>query len=106
MAQGGLPRTLASLPHMATELRVEAHTLHWFFPPNVRNTVQDLEREQSNPHLLEALRLALPGLSRIVITFDAAAHARPEDSLRADPAFQRLLQETGGEIQEAKRVEG
>ncbi len=102
-AQGGLPRTLASLPHMATELKVEAHTLHWFFPPNVRNTVQDLEREQSNPHLLEALRLVLPGVSRISITFDAESHARPEDSLRADPAFQRLLQETGGEIVEARR---
>jgi len=104
-AQGGLPRTLASLPHMATELRVENQTLHWFFPPNVRNTVQDLEREQSNPHLLAALRQVLPGLSRIAITFDAERHARPEDSLRADPAFQRLLQETGGEILEARRTE-
>jgi DNA polymerase III subunit gamma/tau len=104
-AQGGLPRTLASLPHMATELRFDNHTLHWFFPPNVRNTVQDLEREQSNPHLLEALRLVLPSVSRIVITFDAEAHVRPEDSLRADPAFQRLLQETGGEILETKRIE-
>jgi DNA polymerase-3 subunit gamma/tau len=90
---------------MATELRFENHTLHWFFPPNVRNTVQDLEREQSNPHLLEALRVVLPGLSRIAITFDAEAHVRPEDSLRADPAFQRLLQETGGELLETKRIE-
>lgn len=105
LAQGGLPRTLASLPHMATELRVENHVLHWFFPPNVRNTVQDLEREQSNPHLLEALRQILPGLTRIAITFDAGAHAKPEDALRADPIFQRLLQETGGEIVEARRAE-
>jgi DNA polymerase-3 subunit gamma/tau len=105
-AQGGLPRTLASLPHMATELRLEGHTLHWFFPPNVRNTVQDLEREQANPHLLEALRTVLPGIARISITFDAEAHARPEDSLRADPAFQRLLQETGGEIVETRRMDG
>ena len=90
---------------MATELRFENHTLHWFFPPNVRNTVQDLEREQANPHLLEALRQVLPGLTRIAITFDAESHARPEDSLRADPAFQRLLQETGGEIVEARRAE-
>jgi DNA polymerase-3 subunit gamma/tau len=105
-APGGLPRTLASLPHMATELKWESHTLKWFFPPNVRNTVQDLEREQSNPHLLEALRQALPGLSRISITFDAESHARPEDSLRMDPTFQRLLQETGGEIVEARRVDG
>lgn len=105
-AQGGLPRTLASLPHMATELKVEGHTLHWFFPPNVRNTVQDLEREQSNPHLLEALRRVLPGISRIGITFEAESHARPEDALRADPAFQRLLRETGGEILETRRADG
>jgi DNA polymerase-3 subunit gamma/tau len=105
-AQGGLPRTLASLPHMATELKVESHTLRWFFPTNVRNTVQDLEREQSNPHLLEALRQVLPGISRISITFEAESHARPEDSLRMDPVFQRLLQETGGEIVEAHRVDG
>lgn len=105
-AQGGLPRTLASLPHMATELKVEGHTLHWFFPPNVRNTVQDLEREQSNPHLLEALHQVLPAVSRITITFDAETHARPEDSLRSDPAFQRLLRETGGEVVEARRTDG
>lgn len=105
-SQGGLPRTLASLPHMATELKVEGHTLHWFFPPNVRNTVQDLEREQSNPHLLEALRHVLPGVSRIGITFEAESHARPEDTLRADPAFQRLLRETGGEIVETRRADG
>jgi DNA polymerase-3 subunit gamma/tau len=90
---------------MATQLRLEQQTLHWFFPTNVRNTVQDLEREQANPHLLEALRGVLPGIARIAITFDAESHARPEDSLRADPAFQRLLQETGGEILETRRVE-
>ena len=104
-AQGGLPRTLASLPHMATELRWESPALRWFFPPDVRNTVQDLEREQSNPHLLEALRRVLPGLARIAITFDADALARPEDALRADPAFQRLLRETEGEVLETRRGE-
>jgi DNA polymerase III subunit gamma/tau len=105
LAKGGLPRTLASLPHMASELRVENHALHWFFPLNVRNTVQDLEREQSNPHLLDALRQVLPGVAKIVITFDAESHTRPEDDLRADPIFQRLLQETGGEIVETGRAE-
>jgi DNA polymerase-3 subunit gamma/tau len=100
---GGLPRTLAVLPHMATELRLEGHTLHWFFPPNVWNTVHDLEREQANPHLLESLRQVLPGLAKIVITFDAEAHVRPEDALRSDPVFQRLLQETGGEVVEVRR---
>lgn len=90
---------------MASELRVENHALHWFFPLNVRNTVQDLEREQSNPHLLDALRQVLPGVAKIVITFDAESHTRPEDDLRADPIFQRLLQETGGEIVETGRAE-
>ena len=104
-ASGGLPRTLASLPHMAIALRVENQTLHWFFPPNVRNTVQDLEREQANPYLLEALQRVLPGVSRISITFDGEGHARPEDALRSDPAFQRLLQDTGGEIVDVRRVD-
>jgi DNA polymerase-3 subunit gamma/tau len=102
-ATGGLPRSLGALAHMATDLRFEAGTLHWFFPPNVRNTVQDLEREQANPHLLEALRLILPTLSRLAITFDADNQARPEDALRGDPAFQRLLAETGGEILDIRR---
>ena len=104
-AGNGLPRTLASLPHMATELRLEGHTLHWFFPPDVRNTVQDLEREQSNPHLLEALRRALPGLTHLTITFEGNHHGRPEEILRNDPAFQRLLKETGGEVVDVRRVE-
>jgi len=102
-AAGGLPRSLGALPHMATDLRFEGGTLHWFFPPNVRNTVQDLEQEQANPHLLEALRVLLPGLTGLRITFDADQLARPEDALRADPAFQRLLADTGGEIVEIRR---
>jgi len=106
VAPGGLPRTLGALPHMATNLRLDGSTLHWFFPPNVRNTVQDLEREQANPHLLEALRQVLPGLSRLVITFEEGGSQRPEDLLRNDPAFQRLVAETHGEVLEVKRVDG
>ena len=102
-ASGGLPRTLGALPHMATTLTFTGNTLHWFFPPNVRNTVQDLEREQANPHLLEALRQVLPALDKLVITFEADAHGRPEDLLRADPAFQRLLSDTAGEVVEIRR---
>jgi DNA polymerase III gamma/tau subunit len=97
-AAGGLPRTLGSLPHMASALSFQGDALHWQFPPNVRNTVQDLEREQSNPHLLNALRQVLPGLARLVITFETDPRPRPEAALRADPAFQRLLADTGGEI--------
>ena len=102
-AAGGLPRSLGALPHMATDLKFEGGTLHWFFPPNVRNTVQDLEHEQANPHLLEALRRILPTLVRVAITFDTDHQARPEDVLRGDPAFQRLLEDTGGEIVEIRR---
>ena len=97
-ATGGLPRTLGSLPHMATGLSFQGNVLHWVFPTNVRNTVQDLEREQANPHLLEQLRQVLPGLTRLEITFETNDKPRPEDALRSDPAFQRLLAETGGEI--------
>jgi len=104
-APGGLPRTLGALPHMATELRFQGGTLHWLFPPNVRNTVQDLEKEQANPHLLEQLRQVLPGLVRLAITFAADNQPRPEDVLRADPAFQRLIADTGGEIVDIRRVE-
>ena len=104
-APGGLPRTLGALPHMAAELRFQGGVLHWLFPPNVRNTVQDLEREQANPHLLEALRQVLPGLTRLVITYAADNQPRPEDILRADPEFQRLLADTGGEVIEVRRVD-
>jgi len=104
-APGGLPRTLGALPHMATELAFKGGVLHWLFPPNVRNTVQDLEREQSNPHLLEALRQVLPGLDRLAIAFAGDNKPRPEDALRANPAFQRLMADTGGEIVDIRRVD-
>jgi DNA polymerase III subunit gamma/tau len=101
-APGGLPRTLAALPHMATGLRFDGRILHWRFPPDVRNTVQDLEREQVNPVLLEALGIVLPGLSRLDIAFDSGA-PRPEDVMRNDPALQELLKATRGEIVEVRR---
>ena len=104
-APGGLPRTLGALPHMATDLKFQGTTLHWLFPPNVRNTVQDLEKEQANPHLLEQLRQVLPGLTRLVITFAADNQPRPEDVLRANPDFQRLMEDVGGEIVDIRRVE-
>ncbi len=102
---GGLPRTLGSLPHMARSLSFDGHALHFFFPPNVRHTVQDFERELANPHLLEALRRILPGLSRIAITFDADRHERPEEILREDATFQKLLLETQGEVIDVRRAE-
>lgn len=100
---GGLPRSLASLPHMATDLKWQPPALHFFFPPSVRNTALDLEQAQANPHLLEALRRILPGLQRLVLTFEGAGHGRPEDLLKADPAFQRLLADTAGEVVDLRR---
>jgi DNA polymerase III gamma/tau subunit len=102
-AHGHLPRSLAALPIMATGLIYQDRTLRWLFPPNVRNTAQDLERELSNPHLLEALRQVLPGLARTTIIFEAENQDLPEDVLRADPSFQRLLADTGGEIVDIRK---
>jgi hypothetical protein len=90
---------------MASSLRFEGKVLHFFFPPNVRNTVQDLERELSNPHLLETMRRILPGLSQIAITFEAERYGRPEEILRGDQVFQRLLQDTQGEVTEVRRAD-
>jgi len=104
-APGGLPRSLGALPTMASGLTFQDGVLHWLFPPNVRNTVQDLEREQANPHLLEALRQVLPGLARLAITFAADNQPRPEDVLRGDPVFMRMITETNGEIVEIRQPE-
>jgi DNA polymerase-3 subunit gamma/tau len=97
-AAGGLPRTLGALPHMANRLSYQDGTLSWLFPPNVRNTVQDLEREQANPYLLEQLRQVLPGLVRLDIRFESADLPNAGDALRADPAFQKLMTDVSGEI--------
>jgi len=104
-APGGLPRTLGSLPHMASALAFKGGILDWLFPPNVRNTVQDLEREQANPYLLDALRQVLPGLTRMLIRFESDPKPGPEDLLRANPHFQRLLADTGGEIVDIRQAE-
>ncbi len=100
---GGLPRTLWSLPNMATELRWAAPILRLCFPNNARQPVQELERERTNPHLLEAMARLLPGLTSIEIIFEESNPERPEDQLRREPAFQALLQASGGEILEVKR---
>ena len=100
---GGLPRTLASLPHMATELRWIPPTLHWRFPVNARNSAQELEHERHNPHLLAALASLLPAIKNLEISFEDTPHERPEEQLRTDPAFQALLQASGGELLEVKR---
>ncbi|MBL0209748.1 MAG: DNA polymerase III subunit gamma/tau [Holophagaceae bacterium] len=101
---GGLPRALASLPQLAKELRWEAPVLRWSFPENARASVLGLERERTNPHLLEALANLLPGLTGLEITFEEADSGSPEDQLRREPAFQELLRASGGEIMEVKRA--
>ena len=100
-------RALATAPQMAAELRWDSPTLRFRFPGNVRQTLQDFEREKASPHLLAALATVLPGLKGIDITFDGAAGPaapeKPEDRLRREPAFQELLRLTGGEVLEIRR---
>ncbi|MBP7618545.1 MAG: hypothetical protein KA743_08525, partial [Geothrix sp.] len=87
--------------------RWEAPILRFRFPGNVRQTLQDFEREKASPHLLAALAGVLPGLQAVAVSFDdpeqPAAAERPEDRLRREPAFQELLRLSGGEVLEIRR---
>jgi len=100
-------RGLATAPQLASDLRWEAPTLRFRFPGNVRQTLQDFEREKASPHLLAALAAVLPGLQAIEVAFEdgggASAPERPEDRLRREPAFQELLRLSGGEVLEIRR---
>jgi len=100
-------RVLGTAPQMATDLRWEPPILRFRFPGNVRQTLQDLEREQANPHVLAALAAVLPGLRELEIRFDdaqpGAGTERPEDRLRQEPGFQDLLRLSGGEVLEIRR---
>ncbi|HEU4952888.1 MAG TPA: hypothetical protein VFT46_13140 [Holophagaceae bacterium] len=92
-------RAYAPVFHMASDLAFDGAILSLRFPANVRNTAQDLAREQANPALLRAL-----GAARLEIAFEGPAAAeRPEDRLRNEPALQELLRLTGGEIVEIRR---
>ena len=100
-------RALATAPQMASDLRWEPPVLRFRFPGNVRQTLQDFEREKASPHLLAALAALLPGLEAVDIRFDdegtPATTDRPEDRLRREPAFQELLRLSGGEVLEIRR---
>jgi DNA polymerase-3 subunit gamma/tau len=101
-------RALATAPQMASDLRWEPPVLRFRFPGNVRQTLQDFEREKASPHLLAALASALPGLEVVDIRFDdegdpATSSDRPQDRLRREPAFQELLRLSGGEVLEIRR---
>jgi len=100
-------RGLATAPQLASDLRWEVPTLRFRFPGNVRQTLQDFEREKASPHLLAALAAVLPGLQAIEVAFEdgggASAPERPEDRLRREPAFQELLRLSGGEVLEIRR---
>lgn len=92
---------------MAAELRWDPPVLRFRFPANVRQTLQDFEREKASPHLMAALAAVVPGLKAVEISFDdpggAGADERPEDRLRREPAFQELLRLSGGEVLEIRR---
>ena len=100
-------RSFATAPQLATDLAWEPPVLRLRFPGNVRQTLQDFERDKDSPHLLAALATVLPGLKSLELRFEGSAGAeapeRPEDSLRREPAFQELLRLTGGEVLEIKR---
>jgi DNA polymerase-3 subunit gamma/tau len=100
-------RALGTAPQMASDLRWEPPVLRFRFPGNVRQTLQDLEREQANPHVLAALATVLPGLRELEIRFDGGGEGaqaeRPEDRLRREPGFQELLRLSGGEVLEIRR---
>ncbi|MBP1773376.1 MAG: polymerase subunit gamma and tau [Holophagaceae bacterium] len=100
-------RSFATAPQMATDLTWAPPVLRLRFPGNVRQTLQDFEREKASPHLLAALAAVLPGLRSLDIQFDGeeagATPERPEDRLRREPAFQDLLRLTGGEVLEIRR---
>jgi DNA polymerase-3 subunit gamma/tau len=93
-----LPRTLATLPHMATRLEVDGFTLRFHFPANVRNTAKDLEHHKADPFLMDAIRKVVPGVEALDLRFEDGANEKPEDRLRREPAFQELLKATNGEI--------
>jgi DNA polymerase-3 subunit gamma/tau len=100
-------RTLATAPQLAADLAWDPPVLRFRFPGNVRQTLQDFERERASPHLLAALATVLPGLKAVDIQFDGEGGAptpeRPEDRLRREPAFQELLRLSGGEVLEIRR---
>lgn len=98
-----LPRTLATLPHMASKVEWGGAVLRFLFPQNVRNTAQDLLREKENPHLRAALAELLPGLLTVDVAFEAEQAESPEARLRHEPALQELLRRTSGEIVEVRR---
>ncbi|HET6330272.1 MAG TPA: DNA polymerase III subunit gamma/tau [Holophagaceae bacterium] len=99
IADEGRFRAFAPVFHMATSLAFDGAALALTFPANVRNTAQDLAKEQANPALLRAL-----GVPRIEIAFEGpSAGERPEDRLRNEPALQELLRFSGGEIVEIRK---
>ncbi len=101
--KGGGFRPLGPVFHMASAIAFEGGLLRLRFPANVRNTAQDLLREQANPHLLAALGTALPGLRGLEIAFEEPKADRPEERLRQEPALQELLRLSGGEITDIRK---
>jgi DNA polymerase-3 subunit gamma/tau len=99
-----LPRTLGTLPHLASLLAWEADSLTFRFPANAKATAEPLLRERESPHLLATLAPLLPGLKRVEVTFEEPVQTEPPEArIRKDPAFQDLLRLSGGEVVEVRK---
>ncbi|MBI3132925.1 MAG: DNA polymerase III subunit gamma/tau [Acidobacteria bacterium] len=103
-ASTSLPKTLATIPHMASLVSWEARTLTFRFPANAKPTAEPLLRERESPHLLGSLSPLLPGLAYVDVLFDEPIQAEPPEArIRKDPAFQDLLRLSGGEVVEVRK---
>lgn len=91
-------RTLASLPHMASRISIQGDHLLFTFAQSAQRSAAELERECTNPHLIQQLKSILPTVSRVVVEYETKPGQKAEELLRNDPVFQQLLRETGGEV--------
>jgi DNA polymerase-3 subunit gamma/tau len=101
-----LPKSLATLPHMASAVLWEARTLTFRFPASAKPTAEPLLRERESPHLLGTLAPLLPGLAYVDVCFDEPIQTEPPEArIRKDPAFQELLRLSGGEVVEVRKAD-
>ena len=103
-AATNLPRTLATLPHMASQVSWEGTCLAFRFPANARATAEALLKGRESPHLRAALAPLLPGLQDIAVVFDEPVNTEPPEArIRKDPTFQDLLRLSGGEVVDVRK---
>ncbi|HJV90880.1 MAG TPA: DNA polymerase III subunit gamma/tau [Holophagaceae bacterium] len=105
-ASASLPKTLGTLPHLASQVQWEARTLTFRFPANAKPTAEPLVKERQSPHLLAALGALLPGLAYVDVLFDEPLQSEPPEArIRKDPVFQELLRLSGGEVVEVRKAD-